>query len=243
MVMLTNKLLFMIFLFGKVLRFGFFTVFLFFLVKGAKTLAGYDINQVVFFFLTFNVVDILGQFLFREVYRFRQLVVSGDLDLVLAKPMSALFRVLMGGADIIDLVTIPPLIAVIVYVGGLLNPTVLQVTAYIFLIINGILIATAFHIAVLAFGILTLEVDHTIMLYRDIINLGRLPVDVYKQPLRAVLTFLIPVGVMITLPAKALMGLVSLQGIFLSFILGVVAVVSARKFWSFALTRYASASS
>jgi ABC-2 type transport system permease protein len=243
MVMLANKLLFIMFLFGKILRLVFFTAFLYFLVKGAKALAGYDINQIIFFFLTFNVIDILGQFLFREVYRFRRLVVSGDLDLVLIKPTSALFRVLMGGADIIDLVTIPPLIAAVLYVGGLLNPTSLQIIGYLFLILNGILIATAFHIAVLAFGILTLEVDHMVMVYRDVINLGRLPVDVYKQPLRAVLTFFIPVGIMITLPAKVLMGLVSIKGVFLSFVLGIAVVFIAKKFWDFSLTRYTSASS
>ena len=137
MMMLNNKKLFITFLFAKVLRFGFFVMFIYFLVTGSKDVAGYSANQIVFFFLTFNVIDILGQFLYREVYRFRSKVVSGDLDLILAKPMSALFRVLMGGADIIDLITIPPLIIAVIYVGNLLNPSILHTTYYILLIING----------------------------------------------------------------------------------------------------------
>jgi ABC-2 type transport system permease protein len=243
MIMLSHKLLFATFLFGKLLRFGFFAAFLFFLVKGADSLAGYNISQTIFFFLTFNVVDILAQFLYREVYRFRPLVVSGDLDLVLTKPMSVLFRVLMGGIDVIDLVTIPPLIAAVIYVGGLLNPSTPQILFYAFLIINGLLIATAFHIAVLSLGIITLEIDHTIMIYRDVSNLGRLPVDIYRQPLRGVLTYLIPVGIMITLPAKALMGLVTPTGILLSFALGGVLIFASMRFWNFALKHYTSASS
>lgn len=232
-----------LFLTGKVLRFGFFLAFLFFLIKEAGSLVGYNTNQVIFFFLTFNLIDISAQFLFREVYRFRQLVVSGDLDLVLVKPMSALFRSLMGGADVTDLMTIPPLIYAVVYVGRMLNPAILQTAYFILLILNGLLIATAFHIAVLALGIITLEIDHTIMIYRDLTNLGRFPIDIYKEPLKGILTYLIPIGIMISLPAKALMGLVSLPGVLWSLGFGIVVLFLALKFWNFSLTKYTSASS
>lgn len=243
MMMIVHKKLFVMFLLGKILRFIFFTAFLFFLVSGSESLAGYSTNQVIFFFLTFNLVDVLGQFFFREVYRFRHLVVSGGLDLVLVKPMSSLFRVLMGGADIIDLVTIPPLFLAVLYVGGLLNPSLVQTLFYIALIANGLIIATAFHIAVLSLGIITFEIDHTVMIYRDIINLGRLPLDIYKQPLKGVLTYVIPVGIMISLPAKALMGLVSLRGVFLSLVLGAFLLLISLRFWKIALKSYTSASS
>ena len=243
MITLSHKFLFFMFLTGKLLRFGFFAGFLFFLIKGSNSLAGYDLNQTIFFFLTFNLIDISSQFLFREVYRFRPLVISGDLDLILTKPMSCLFRVMMGGADFIDLTTVPLILTAVWYVGRFLNPTTLQTTFYLLLIINGLLIATAFHIAALSLGIITLEIDHTIMIYRDLTNLGRLPIDIYRQPLKGILTFLIPVGVMITLPARALMGLVSPVGVLLSFGLGILAFFVALRFWNFALKNYTSASS
>jgi len=242
-VWLTQRRQILIFLSGKLLRFGFFLAFLYFLVKGSGNLAGYTVDQTVFFFLTFNVVDILGQFLFREVYRFRPLIVSGDFDLVLTKPMSALFRVLMGGADVIDLVTIPPLFVAVYYVGRLLAPSPAQIIYYLFLILNGLIIAMAFHIAVLSLGIITLEIDHTIMIYRDLTNMGRFPIKIYKQPLKGFLTYLVPVGVMISLPAKALMGLISPTGILASFALGMLMFTLSLKFWNFALTKYTSASS
>ncbi len=238
-----SKLSLTLFLIAKTLRFLFFFVFIFFLLKGTNSLAGYNLNQTVFFFLTFNLVDITAQFLYREVYRFRPQVISGGLDLTLTKPISPLFRSLMGGADVIDLITIPPLIYAIFYVGRMLNPSLLHATYYLLLIVNGLLIATAFHIAVLGLGIITLEIDHTIMIYRDVTNLGRFPVDIYKQPLQGILTFLVPVGIMITLPAKALMGLVSPIGVFSSFLVGVAAVFLSIQFWNFALTKYTSASS
>lgn len=239
----TQTKLLVLFLTGKILRFVFFVTFLLFLLKGANRLAGYDINQAIFFFLTFNVIDVLAQFFFREVYRFRSLIVSGDFDLILTKPMSALFRSLMGGADVVDLVTIPPLFIAVFYVGNMLNPTILHSTFYVLLLVNGLIIAAAFHIAVLSFGIITLEIDHTIMIYRDLTNLGRLPVDIYKEPLKGILTYFVPIGIMISLPAKALMGLVSLPGVLWSLGFGAIALFLSIKFWNFALTKYTSASS
>jgi ABC-2 type transport system permease protein len=232
-----------VFILGKALRFFFFVFFLVFLLKGTKSLAGYDLNQVLFFFLTFNLVDVTSQFFFREVYRFRPMVVSGSFDLVLVKPMNALFRSLMGGADILDLFTIPPLIIAIIWFGRFLNPTTWQVILYGLLIINGLIVAAAFHIAVLALGILTLEIDHTIMIFRDLSSLGRFPVDIYKEPLRGTLTYLVPIGIMMTFPAKALMGLLSPWGILSSFVAGAVFLLLAFKFWNYALTKYSSASS
>lgn len=241
--MLVNRLGASVFMVGKLLRFGFFVLFIVFLLKGTNTLAGYSLNQTLFFFLTFNLIDIGAQFLYREVYRFRPLIVSGGFDLVLAKPISPLFRSLMGGADILDLMTIPPLILAIYVAGKALGPTTSQIFLYLFLIFNGFLVATAFHIAVLSLGIVTLEIDHTIMIYRDVTNLGRFPIDIYKQPLKGILTYLIPVGLMVTLPAKALMGLVTPGVVLFSFVLGVVTIFISLRFWNFALTKYSSASS
>ena len=232
-----------IFLIGKLLRFFFFFAFIIFLLKGTKSLAGYNLNQTLLFFLTFNLIDTVSQFLFREVYRFRPLIVSGGFDLVLSKPVNALFRSLMGGADVIDLITIIPLTNATFYVASLLNPSVLHTTFYILLLLNGLIIASAFHIFVLGLGIVTLEIDHTIMIYRDLSALGRFPIDIYKEPLRGIITFLIPIGVMVSFPAKAIMGLMSPAGVVWSLVFGVLILLLSFRFWNFALKKYTSASS
>ena len=199
LIVLSQKTVLGIFLIGKILRFVFFVIFLFFIITGSKTLAGYNINQGIFFFVSYMLVDVISQFLYREVYRFRPLVVSGDFDLVLVKPTSSLFRVLAGGADIIDFITIPPLIFAVYFVGRMLAPSITEVFYYLILILNALVIATAFHIIVLSLGIITLEIDHTIMIYRDLTSLGRFPIDIYKEPLRSALLYILPIGVMMTM--------------------------------------------
>lgn len=240
---LSQKTAIAFFLTGKIIRFVFFLGFLYILLQGSKSLAGYSINQTIFFFLGFNLVDIISQFLFREAYKFRSKVVSGDFDLIMVKPVNALFTVLMGGADIMDLITLPPLIYAVCYMGSLLHPSLLSVVLFLLLLVNALLISTSFYIAIMALGIITLEIDNTIMLYRDLTSLGRFPIDIIKQPAQGILTYLIPVGIMMTFPAKALMGFMSYQGVLISFAVGFIAIFLSLKFWNFALTKYTSASS
>lgn len=240
---LYTKLTLVTFLIGKIVRFSFFVIFLIFILRGTNSLAGYNLNQTLFFFLTFTLIDTVSQFFFREVYRFRPQIVSGSFDLVLSKPISSLFRSLLGGADVMDLITIPPLIYAVFYVAGQLHPSLVHIVIYVALLINGLLISTAFHIAVLSMAILTLEIDHTIMIYRDVVSLGRFPVDIYREPLKGILTYLIPVGLMVTLPAKFLIGLVTFQGVLASFLACAIFLFASIGLWNLALRYYTSASS
>lgn len=232
-----------VFTLGKLIRFGFFLLVLWLIVTQTKTLAGYTLNQTVIFFLTFNLIDSLTQMLFREVYRFRSQVVSGDFDLTLVKPINPLFKMLFGGADPLDLVMILPIVGLLIVSMGQIHLTSIQLWFYSLLLINSLIIAASFHIFVLALGILTTEVDHTIMIYRDISSMARFPIDIYQQPLRSIITFIIPVGVMMTFPAKALLGLLSFPLIVLSTIIGGLIFFFSLKLWQYALSQYSSASS
>lgn len=242
-VVLGQKTALLMFLIGKIFRFIFFFLFLFFLLKKTGNLAGYTSNQIIFFFLTFNLVDVTTQFLFRNVYSFRPMIIKGDFDLVMVKPINALFRVLMGGADLIDLTTIPPLVVLTVIYGINLHPSLFGVLTYVILMINAFVIGTAFYITILSLAIITLEIDHAVMIYRDVTSLGKLPIDIYKEPLKGFLTYFIPVGIMMTLPGKALMGIIGVGGILISVLIGIVTISLSLKFWNFALTKYTSASS
>ncbi|MBI3069947.1 MAG: ABC-2 family transporter protein [Candidatus Levybacteria bacterium] len=174
----------------------------------------------------------------------RSYVVSGDFDYILTKPVSALFRSLFGGSDILDLSIIFLSIGFILFSAGKIESiSLFGATLYTVLVFNAFLIALAFHILVLSIGVLTTEVDNTIMLYRDITQMGRVPVDIYLEPLRSFLTFAIPVGIMMTFPAKALMGLLSAQIALVSLGIGLLFFLASLWFWRFSLRHYSSASS
>jgi len=98
-----------LFLLGKMIRFLFFGLFLILLLSRTKVLAGYNIWQIILFYLTFNLIDSATQMLFRKVYRFREQIVKGGFDLTLVKPVNSLFNSLLGWTDILDFITLFPL--------------------------------------------------------------------------------------------------------------------------------------
>lgn len=234
-----------LFLIGKIVRFLLFFVFLFAVLSSSKTLAGYSREQVIFFFLVFNLVDIMIQFLFRGVYVFRPLVVSGGYDLDLLKPLPSFFRPLFGWTDILDFITLVPLWVYFLWFvfAHQFFITPLALILFFLLLVNSLILAFAFHLFVCGICVLTTEIDHLVWIYRDLTNMARFPTDIYQRGIQAVLTFTIPVVILITIPAKALLGLLSWQWLILSFVISGLFLWGSLRFWKYALTHYSSASS
>ncbi|KKU28584.1 MAG: hypothetical protein UX80_C0004G0010 [Candidatus Amesbacteria bacterium GW2011_GWA2_47_11b] len=228
---------------GKILRILTFSYFLYLLVSRTQTLSGYTVIQTIFFFLVFNVIDTAAQFLFRDVYRFRSKVVTGDLDWYFIKPLNPLLRSLFGGIDIMDFAVLVPLVGLTIWFIPQISAGPVQSLLFIFLLANSLLLSAAFHIFVLGLGITTIEVDHAVMIFRDLTSMGRIPIDVYKYPINVVLTTVVPIGVMMTIPAKALMGLASPGIVIFSFLISAFCFFLSLRYWRYAVTCYSSASS
>ncbi|KKS96055.1 MAG: ABC transporter permease [Candidatus Gottesmanbacteria bacterium GW2011_GWA2_43_14] len=234
----------LLFLSGKILRFIFFFGFLLLLFSKTEALAGYDLNQVILFYFTFSLIDSATQMLFREVYRFRQYIVTGNFDMLLVKPVNPLFRSLFGWTDILDLITLGPFILMIVYVlTKIPGINFASVAIYIALLINSMILATSFHVIVLALAVMTTEIDHAILIYRDIVGMGKIPIDVYSEPLRSLITFVIPVGIMMAFPVKALLGSLKMPLIIFTFVFSLSLLFISIAFWNYSLKKYTSASS
>lgn len=232
-----------IFLFtlGKILRFIFLFGVIFLVFSKTKIIAGWSLKQVVILYLTFNFIDTFSQLLYREVYRFRPQVISGNLDLILVKPYHPFLRVLVGGVDFLDLLLLVPYFFLLLFFIFQEKISFFSFFLYLTLVINGLIISTAFHIFVLALGLLTTEVDNAIMIYRDILNLGRFPIEIYQQIISFIFTFIIPIGVMITFPVKALFHFLSLKNIIFSFFISFFLLLLSIKFWQIGLKKYQSA--
>lgn len=228
---------------GKLLRFAFFLFFLIIIATRTEGVAGYSLWQVVFFYATFNFIDTTAQFFLRQVYRFRWDVVSGNFDYFLTRPISPLFRSLFGGSDILDTsMLVIAVIFIAVSAARIGNINLTGIFLYLVLIVNALLIALSIHILVLCIGVLTTEIDNSIMLYRDLTQMGRVPIDIYREPVTFLITFVIPVGIMMTYPAKALMNQLSAQFVIIAFVIGGLFLAGSLKLWRLSLKNYTSVS-
>lgn len=229
-----------IFTLGKIFRFAFMFFLLYFIFSKTRVLKGYSFQEAALFYIIFNLIDTISQLFFREVYRFRSLVVGGGLDTILLKPYHPFLRILVGGVDLLDVFLMIPYIGIAIFIALQGTITLFHFAAFLVLFINAVWIATSFHIIVLALGILSSEVDHTILIYRDISALGRFPMAIYKEPIKSIFTFIIPIGIMTSFPPQALLGTLSLPGFMSSFVISSILFYGAMKLWHFALKKYQS---
>src|SRR3990167_3572424 len=105
-----GKLGIVLFTLGKITRFIFLLFMIYLVFSKTKLVKGYTLNQMIIFYLTFNIIDSTAQLLFREVYRFRPQVVSGSFDLILLKPHHPFLRILVGGVDFLGVILLVPFI-------------------------------------------------------------------------------------------------------------------------------------
>jgi ABC-2 type transport system permease protein len=240
-VFLISRISLVIFLSGKIIRFLFFMGFLYMIFLRTNILVNYQFWHVLLFYLTFNLIDSTTQMLFREVYRFRVKLINGNFDHMLLKPINSLFYVLFAWTDLLDLITLVPLIILIIIVFlHIPHINIIGILLYILLIINALLIAMTFHIFVLSLAILTSNVDNTIMLYRELTGLGKLPIDIYTEPFRSFITFILPIGIMMSFPVKVVLGLLELKFIIYSFIFTALLLFLSIGFWNLSLRKYTS---
>lgn len=231
-------------LLGKGVRIILFGSFLLVVLSGSKNISGYTPPQALVFYLTFNLIDTLSQLFLRGSYYFRSLVLKGDLDYLLAHPINPLFSVLFSHTDVLDFIIFWPLLAVTVYsILGIPGFGLLSYLIYFTLVFNGLLIAAGFHILVISLAVTTYEVDNALMIYRDLSSLARVPVDLYREPIRFLITFVLPVGIMMTFPVKALFGLLSVQVILLTIVVSVMFFCFSIFIWNRSIKNYSSASS
>lgn len=230
-----------LFLLGKWFRLLAFLFFINLISRQTPSLAGYTSHQLIIIFLTFNFFDLLGQIFFRGIYWFREQIITGEFDFRLIKPMNPLFLALTRQTDILDL---PMLIFVFCALIHLSWPISLGLCLqFCLLTLTSSLILTAIHIAIAALGILTTEVDHTIMIFRDLAAMAKFPIQVYSPPLTFFLTYIIPITIAYQYPAYALLNLITYPRLAIGATFAIIILIISLWSWQFALSRYASASS
>ncbi|MCX7956182.1 MAG: ABC-2 family transporter protein [Patescibacteria group bacterium] len=234
-----------IFLFtlGKIIRFLFFLGIIFIVFSKNNQIKGWSLNQVLLVYFVFNFLDTATQMLFREVYRFRSILISGNLDLILTKPHHPLLKVLFGGVDFLDFILLLPFFIILNYLLFLNFQGIINFLLFWVFVLNSFLILASFHILVLSSAIFTTDVDHSIFIYRDILRLGQFPIDIYKFPINFVFTFIIPVGIITFLPVKIFYFATNLKIAFLGLFFSLFFIVFSLKLWNKALAFYQSASS
>lgn len=210
-----------------------------------ETLGGWPAGETIVLIGTFTIVSgVLSAFIEPNVLWFNQRITSGELDDVLLKPVSSLFLASLGRHSPFGLIQI--IVGTIVVTWGMRELgtgfEVLNGLTWLTLLLTsfGLTWATRVIVAMLALWVPGLALD---VAYSGVWQFGRYPVTIYRQPVRFALTWVMPLAVITTLPARALTHGVSVPVLAGSLGIGVAAVVLVQAVWNAGLRRYTSATS
>ncbi len=235
----------LLFIFGKLFRLGTAFLLVYLVVGRAQLISGYRLEEAILILALFNFFSTLTQLFMRGIYIFRQKVVDGTFDFYLINPLSELFYSLFSYTDPMDLLLIIPYGGIVVWawLGAGYPITVLALLGLAIALAIAFVMAVAWHILIMGIGIRYLEVDNTIMLYRDLERLGAMPVSIYGPSGAAILTYLFPFGLMATVPADLIFGLFNPLGLLLFAAIALVLLQLSLLYWRRSLRTYSSASS
>ena len=210
-----------------------------------EEVAGWDLPHALlvmaFFFVLFAVQAAVFEPNLGEAI---ESIRTGSLDLLLLKPVDAQLLVSLRR---IDAASVWPLVSGLLLGIGALSisgpPRAFDVLLACVLFVNGLVAIYGLWLLAICVSFWFVRVDNLRFLLWAITDAGRWPIDVFRGPVRWVLTAVVPVALITSFPAQALQGAWTGGTLITSSLVAVGFVVGSRIAWTRSLAAYTSASS
>lgn len=170
---------------------------------------------------------------------------KGTLDFVLLKPADAQFLVSTSRFALwrVTSVVMGLVIFGIAFTRLERWPSGVGIVQAIFLAVLAIAVLYSLWILIVSLAFYVVKVDNLTYLFTSIFDAARWPSTVFRGALSIVFTFIIPLALMTTYPAEALLGRLAWATLGASVIGTVVLATISRQVWLMSIRRYTSASS
>ena len=168
---------------------------------------------------------------------------KGTLDFVLLKPADAQFLVSTTRFLPWRATNILTGIAIFIYAFHLLGrgPSIPGLFASVLLLGTSTLLLYSLWIITVSAAFFVVRVDNLTYFFQSIFDAARWPASVFKGTLAFVFTFIIPLALMTTYPAQAMLGKLPLQALGAAVAGAVLFAFVARRVWLFSIGHYTSA--
>ena len=223
---------------------GFFLLTLAVVYSRTSSVAGWNRGESVVLAATVFLMGAISTGLFFSLTEIPQQVRMGTLDFVLTRPVDAQFWVSLrrlapeqAGVALVGL----GMAFVGLRIGGI-APSLGGWAAWSVLVVCAVAIFYSFNLALMTTGVWFVRVDNLFVLTETVQQVARFPLDIYGAGLARFLTFVVPLGVLGTVPARALMHGVPATTLLAAVAWAFAALALSRLFWRFALRSYGSAS-
>ncbi|WP_019008253.1 ABC transporter permease [Deinococcus aquatilis] len=211
---------------------------------GTVSVGGYSFHQALlvvgFFMLTEGFISVFVQ---PNMSKIAEAVRTGSMDFTLLKPIDAQFNVSTRNLNVLRLTDILIGLGLIVYAASFLTVTPGGVVAAAVMYLSALVIVYCIWLALSTTAFWFVKTQNMSELFSGVFGAGRFPVTAFPVPVRAFLTFVVPIAFITTVPAQALTGGLSPLLALASPLVAAVLFVGSRLFWKKAVGSYTSASS
>ena len=211
------------------------------------SIGGWDRGQMMIFVGTFSIINALNMLIyFFGVVDIPGKIRRGDLDLYLTKPINPLLRLTFENVNV---GSFPLVIMGILIVGYGVSVSGIQVSfalalGYAAFVLLMTLLWYDMELILRTLPFLVLSANGVMQLVESLLELNfRVPGILYKGVLKLIFYFILPYGIMATIPTQLITRGLDGPGILVPVVTVAAFTVFALWFWQFGLRRYKSASS
>lgn len=215
------------------------------LYQHTDKIGDWNVYQMRVFLGILFVIDAFYMIIIHEnLENLSEKVRKGDLDLLLAKPVNSQFMITLQKANTALFGNLIIGLTWLIYaLNGLPDFNFLRLLWLIILIPCSLVVIYSMRFIFSATAVIFTRSENLQFLWWQVYRLGMRPDSMYSPAIKWVLLTVIPVGVIISLPARALLNPPDLFYLAWPIILVPVLLYMTHRFWRFALTFYSSASS
>lgn len=219
---------------------GLWTIF-----SNTTSLNGWNVFEMVALLGVFRCMNgIIGFLIAPNMRLIMDDVREGKLDFVLIKPVNSQFFVSFRRVIIWRVADILLGLVLIVVASTRLAETMTpgKVVLFVGMLSAGAVIIYSFWLMLATLAFWLTRVNNMEMVFWNVFEAGRYPVQIYRPSIRALLTYVVPLAFITTFPAAALVGKERFSGLLLALLFAAGSFLAASSFWRYGLRNYSGAS-
>ncbi|WP_309571000.1 ABC transporter permease [Deinococcus sp.] len=211
---------------------------------GTTSVGGWSFREALlvtgFYMLTEGFIAVFVQ---PNMSRIAEAVRTGSMDFTLLKPIDAQFNVSTRNLNVLRAPDILIGVGLIVYAAAALTVTPGSVVAALLLYASALVIVYCIWLGLSTTAFWFVKTQNVTELFSGVFGAARFPSTAFPVPVRFLLTFVVPVAFVTTVPAQALTGQLGWTLAVASPLVAAALFVVTRLFWRHAVASYTSASS
>ncbi|MEM9910681.1 MAG: ABC-2 family transporter protein [Pseudomonadota bacterium] len=230
---------------NSLLAFGSGFIVLYAVFHNVSELGGWAFEEGLILFGVFLIIEgYIAMFLQPNLSRLSEYIRLGTMDFILLKPINSQFFVSFRFINIWAFPSVLLGLGLVFYGMWALDAlTIPLVAQFLLLLAPALVIVYAVWCVLNTTAFWWTQVENINLIFRTFFEAGRFPVTAYPRWLQILLTAVVPVAFMTTVPAQAAFSEVTLEMALLSWAVAIFALFLCHLFWRYALSKYSSASS